>query len=149
MVGTQVAVYEGMSLVDIIRPLRNEQRDFLFLELVGVNKADALELIDRSSESLRKWREYNDREFDVIETHLILYKERYIEDAAREYARIRRAKAILALGFIADKAFKWDTLDKVDKQSVLTALRELKDIGIEGKKGSTPYEEMILRRYDK
>ncbi len=144
----EVAIYKDLPLVDIIRPLRDQQRDYIFLKLVGMNNADAVDLIDRSSKTVERWRQLNDQEFEAIESYLMSNKEKYVEDAAREYARIKRAKAILALAFIADKAFEWDTLDKVDKQSVLTALRELKDIGGDGKKGAIPYEEMILRRYE-
>ncbi len=145
---TGVVVYKDLPLVDIIRPLRDQQRDYLFLKLVGMNNADAVQLIDRSSKTVEYWRDNNNKDFESIENFLMANKEKYVEDAAREYARIKRAKAILALAFIADKAFDWDNLDKVDKQSVLTALRELKDIGGDGKKGSIPYEEMILRRYE-
>ena len=143
---TQKGIYP--IITEIIHPLRNEQRDFLYLRLVGMNRLDALEVIDRTAPTLTQWRERDDNGFRSIEKFLLDNKERYVEDAAREYAKLKRAKAILALSFIADKAFKWDTLDKVDKQSVLTALRELKDIGVDGKKGNIPYEEMILRRYE-
>ncbi len=134
--------------MEIIKTLRNEQRDFLFLELVGVNKADALQLIDRTSNAVKKWRDDNNKDFEVIENYLMSNRDKYYEVAAQEYAKIKRAKALLALAFIADMAFDWKALDKVDKQSVLTALRELKDIGGDGKKGAIPYEEMILRRYE-
>lgn len=144
----EVSIYKDLPLVDIIRPLRDQQRDYLFLKLVGMNNADAVELINRSSKTVEFWRDNNNKDFGVIEDFLMANKEKYVEEAAREYARIKRAKAILALAFIADMAFDWKELDKVDKQSVLTALRELKDIGGDGKKGAIPYEEMILRRYE-
>lgn len=148
MVEKSVVAYKDTPLIEIISSLRNEQRDFLYLRLIGMNRNDALDIVDRTSQTLQDWRGRSDGDFDIIEKFLMVNKEKYIEEAAKEYARVKRAKAILGLALIADKAFKWDELDKVDKQSVLTALRELKDIGGDGKKGGIPYEEMILRRYE-
>ena len=141
--------YKGLPLIDILQPLRIAQRDFLMLVLVGANKEDAAEIIERNKFTVKQWHTDNINGFKDIGTYLLENREEYIEEAAREYARIIRAKSILALARLADRALDWGSVKPGDKAYVFGALKELKGLGLgkvskEGAGGS--YEELILKK---
>ena len=148
-VGLELAEYKGKRLIDIMQPLRMAQRDYLMLVLIGTNKEEALEIVERAKPTLDYWEKANDRSFKDIERFVLSNREEYIDEAAREYARIIRAKSILALARLADKALDWGSVENADKAYVFGALKELKNLGIgkELERGSGgSYEELILRK---
>ena len=147
--GLELSEYRGKKLIDIMQPLRMAQRDYLMLVLIGTNKEEALEIVQRQKNTLDYWEKANDRRFKDIERFVLSNREEYIEEAAREYARIIRAKSILALARLADKALDWESVGNADKAYVFGALKELKNIGIgkELERGSGgSYEELILKK---
>ena len=146
-----VRVLKGKGLREIIAPLKAEQRDFLFLRLLGLKVNKALLKVDRSQGGLEKWRMANIRGFDEIEEYLEENREEYIEEIAERYGKMVRARAILALAQLGERALDWEKVAEKDKRYVFGALQELKRLGSEkgNSSGGESYEEIILKRHRK
>lgn len=136
--------FNGKSYEELVRPLRQQTRDYLRLALLGFPDEEAKRLAGFGGPADTIEEEH----FNKVEPFLKGKADEYRDEAIAHFDSYTKAKAQMLTSVTIDKMLKGEKLEKEDKQYMAKILEILAKMQVQPKvKGKESADEAILKRH--
>uniref|UniRef100_A0A6M3JZP2 Terminase n=1 Tax=viral metagenome TaxID=1070528 RepID=A0A6M3JZP2_9ZZZZ len=142
-------IEKNTPFVEIINQFSMIKRTYFCFFMFGLKTAEIERLLGRKDGKVYDWRS-RDKRFVPAENYLAQHREEYYQQAVSSFLRMIGANTLVGVKILTDKIWKWDELDKIDKQYVWEACKMMLNIARGGGLGRLDepveaYEAQIKR----